>query len=99
MMKCKKLLFLFVAILSPMLVSCKAEGVKQQESSINLAEIPEYTGDAYIVINDNIPDFSDADMVSDSFELYSDLDYLGRCGAAYANIGTDIMPTEERGGI
>ena len=34
-----------------------------------------------------------------SFEFYSNLDYLGRCGVTYACIGKDIMPTEERGSI
>ena len=33
------------------------------------------------------------------FETYSDLDELGRCGVAYANICKELMPTEERGAI
>lgn len=71
-----------------------------QEPAISLADIPDYTGDAaYVVINGNIPDFKDSDMVTDSFETYSELDSLGRCGVAYANVGTDLMPTEKRGSI
>lgn len=73
--------------------------IEEESSSIDLSEIPEYTGDAYIVINGNVPNFNDADMVTESFERYSELDSLGRCGVAYANIGVDIMPTEERGDI
>ena len=38
-------------------------------------------------------------MTTSSFERYAPLDSLGRCGVAYANIGKDIMPTEERGSI
>ena len=53
----------------------------------------------YTVLNDNIPLFSEDEITSKSFEEYSDLDGLGRCGAAFACIGTDLMPTEERGAI
>lgn len=67
--------------------------------TIDLAQIPSYTGSPYTVINDNIPDFSEADLTTESFESYSDLDNLGRCSTAYANIGQDIMPTEERDSI
>ena len=67
--------------------------------SIDLAQIPSYTGNPYTVINDNIPNFSESDLTTDSFESYSELDSLGRCSTAYANIGQDIMPTEERGSI
>lgn len=62
-------------------------------------EVPEYAGDAYIVINDNIPFFTKSNLPTESFEYYSDLDDLGRCGIACANIGQDIMPTKEREGI
>lgn len=34
-----------------------------------------------------------------SFESYSDLDSLGRCGVAYASVSPDTMPTEKRGSI
>lgn len=68
-------------------------------SALNVSDVPEYNGNAYAVINDNIPDFDQSDLSSDSFEIYSSLDSLGRCGSAYANIGIDLMPTEERGNI
>ena len=62
--------------------------------------IPAYAGAAYVAVNDNNPYFSDADKQrTDPFETYSDLDELGRCGVAYANICTELMPTEERGEI
>ena len=67
--------------------------------SADFAAIPEYTGSAYTVLNDNIPDFPEEDFTEESFETYSDLDSLGRCGVAYANIGEDLMPTIKRGSI
>ncbi len=50
-------------------------------------------------IANNVPGFSSAELIPRSFELYSDLDALGRCGACYASIGVDLMPTGERGSI
>nr|WP_303182465.1 DNA/RNA non-specific endonuclease [Lachnoclostridium phocaeense] len=70
-----------------------------QSTSISLTDIPAYAGEPYVIINDNQPDFSEEDMATDSFETYSDLDSLGRCGVAYANIGQDLMPSEDRGNI
>lgn len=64
-----------------------------------LSEIPEYSGEPYIEINGNEPDFSEEEWSEDSFEVYSELDDLGRCQTAYANVGTDLMPTEKRGSI
>lgn len=70
-----------------------------QANSVSLSDIPEYSGNAYVTLNDNVPDFPESDFTSESFETYSDLDSLGRCGTAYANIGQDLMPTEKRGAI
>ncbi len=64
-----------------------------------LSEIPEYAGSPYAEINGNVPDFREEDLTAESFESYSDLDALGRCGAAYASVGEDLMPTEKRGDI
>lgn len=70
-----------------------------QDISYTLAEIPEYDGQAYIALENNEPNFSEEDLTEVSFERYSELDSLGRCGVAYANIGIDLMPTENRGSI
>ncbi|MCD7724958.1 MAG: DNA/RNA non-specific endonuclease [Clostridiales bacterium] len=69
------------------------------QTSFDLSEVPEYSGLAYVAVNDNVPFFTDSDLTTESYEYYSDLDSLGRCGVAIANIGQDIMPTEERGAI
>lgn len=68
-------------------------------SYVSLDAIPAYDGKAYVAINNNEPFFTDSDMTTTAFENYSDLDSLGRCGVAYANICKDIMPTKERGKI
>ncbi len=62
--------------------------------------IPEYDGTSpYTVLNGNVPDFTESDWTTSSYEYYSELDELGRCGYAIASIGTDLMPTEARGSI
>lgn len=73
--------------------------IPYEEKSYNIGEIPEYNGDSYVIINNNNPDFTEEDKNTTSFEKYSDLDYLNRTGASYANVSIDIMPTEERGKI
>lgn len=68
-------------------------------AAVTMADIPEYSGEPYVVLQDNWPDFGPGDMTLEPFENYSELDSLGRCGMAYANICLEIMPTEGRGEI
>lgn len=68
-------------------------------SSFSLSDVPAYSGKAYISVNGNVPYFTAAELTTTSFETYSDLDTLGRCGVTYACIGQDLMPTNERGSI
>lgn len=65
----------------------------------SIEHIPEYNGNPYIIINNNEPNFSESELTVDPFEKYSELDYLGRCGVAFANVCKETMPTEERGYI
>ena len=88
-------LMLFFLVCS-LLAGCAQPAV---QTSYDLGDIPAFSGEPYVVINDNQPDFPEEDFTTESFEQYSPLDLLGRCGPAYANVGTDIMPTEERGSI
>ena len=68
--------------------------------SAELDSIPAFDGkNPYVIINDNLPFFTEGEITSSSFERYSDLDSLGRCGEAVACIGTDLMPTEDRESI
>lgn len=80
-------------------VSILFSGYAPVMADVDLSTIPAYTGEPYVEINDNVPDFPEDDFTTDSFESYSDLDNLGRCGVAYAKIGQDLMPTEKRGSI
>ena len=72
---------------------------KESNSSSSISEVPAYSGSPYTVINNNIPYFTESDYTTSSYEYYSDLDSLGRCGVCVASIGKDLMPTEERGSI
>lgn len=53
----------------------------------------------YEVLNNNVPEFTEDEITTESFEQYAELDELGRCGTAFACVGVDLMPTEERGSI
>lgn len=67
--------------------------------TLSVGEIPAYSGEAAIEVNQNVPGFTKEDYTAEAFEQYSPLDELGRCHAAYACVGEEIMPTEERGAI
>ena len=70
-----------------------------QPEPVTMENIPDYRGAAYVELNENQPGFTREDLTTEAFETYSELDALGRCGPAYANICLEIMPTEERGDI
>ena len=77
------------------------ENINTNGNLISIDEIPEYSDEAYIEINNNIPNFKESDYTTEAFENYSELDDYGRCGVAYANICKEIMPQkgEKRGDI
>jgi DNA-entry nuclease len=75
------------------------QSIKPADGLITIDSIPDYSGSAYVVIKNNIPSFPMEDFTTTSFETYCELDEYGRCSAAYANIGTDLMPTIERDSI
>ncbi|MCR5416196.1 MAG: DNA/RNA non-specific endonuclease [Pseudobutyrivibrio sp.] len=75
-------------------------GNAAESAPISVDEVPAYTDEPYAVINGNIPYFSDEEKTNtEAFKEFSELDSLGRCGAAYANICQELLPTEERGEI
>ena len=79
-----------------------SEAVNKDKTGVevNLNNISEYNGSPYISLNANMPYFTDEEkLITEPFENYSNLDSLGRCGVAFANICKEIMPTEERGTI
>ena len=75
------------------------ERFSETADGITDINIEPYSGLPYVEINNNVPYFSESDLTTEAFEMYSDLDELGRCGVAYANVCADIMPTGERGKI
>lgn len=103
MLKCNKLRRVAGVLLAVLVFSgCQIQLDWEQQTTstgITLDDLPEYSGEAYVPVNGNVPYFADDDYTTEPFELYADLDALGRCGVAYANICTDLMPTEQRGDI
>ena len=90
-------LLLTLSLLFSSLTGCSLFG---KDASFSLEDVPEFDGKTpYVKINDGKPFFTDEDMVTKSYESYSDLDSLGRCGTTIACVGFDIMPTEDRGSI
>ena len=75
------------------------KGAVQTESYDAVSDVPEYSGEPYVEINDNQPDFTEEELTTVSYEEYSKLDSLGRCGEAEACIGEDLMPEGERESI
>lgn len=73
--------------------------INTSNESYDIENLPEYDGNSYVIVNDNIPYFKEEEYTTNSFEKYSELDSLGRCGVASANISKDLMPTEKRGSI
>lgn len=68
-------------------------------SAFNAADVPAYSGEPYTAVNNNEPYFTSDNLPTEAFENYSELDALGRCGVAYANVCLETMPTEKRGSI
>ena len=66
---------------------------------LDFEDIPEYSGESYVILNDNIPFFDEEELEQDVFESYSPLDKYDRCGVAYAMLGEELMPTKERESI
>ena len=75
------------------------DNVISYTTSFNLSTIPTFTDTPYVVLNDNKPEFKEEDFQREVFEDYSPLDYLGRCGPAFAKIGLETVPIKERESI
>lgn len=91
-----------IAVLLASLFGCASlsqERPQEDAVTITIDEVPVYSGDPYVVINDNEPSFSSEELESNSFESYGELDDLGRCTIAFANLSSELMPQGERGSI
>ncbi len=97
--KTKYALLSLLLTLCILLAGCFPSPAAKHTATFSLSAVPAYSGSPYVAINDNIPYFSEDDYTTQSYESYSELDRLGRCGVCMASIGTDLMPTEPRGSI
>lgn len=68
-------------------------------AAVQIADIPEYSGALCIDVNNSEPGFTDDDFKRGAFMEFSDLDFEGRCGSAFARIGTDTLSNAPRGDI
>lgn len=102
-MKKRTIAWILLAVMVLFAAGCASEDRGENGGSGGTAalpeDIPQFSGEPYIALNNNEPDFEEADYTEESFETYSELDSLGRCGEAFANVGEDLMPTEKRGSI
>lgn len=64
-----------------------------------IADIPAYSGALCININGGVPGFTVQDEARGAFMQFSELDFEGRCGEAFARIGTDTVSNDKRGDI
>lgn len=94
--------------LLPILALCAALGVgvfrfylapASDAPAVSLEDVPAYSGTPYVELDGNVPAFTDEELTTTAFESYSPLDALGRCSTAYACVGLETMPTEDRGSI
>ena len=67
--------------------------------SFDYSKVPEYSGENYFVINNNIPYFTKDEITNKSFESYSELDSLGRVGVVFASLAKDMLPSGDKGSI
>lgn len=100
-MKRIKQVSLSLFLLLCLLLSACGTAPGSTQTSFSLEDVPAFSSEPYVVLQDNQPDFTqeELDAAAQSFEEYSPLDALGRCGTAYASVGQDIMPTEDRESI
>lgn len=95
-----KLFWLILLTVVMCLTGCDSTGQNQQKNLSQTVEISGYDQEPYEIIHNNVPDFTEKEKKSTkAFEDYASLDSLGRCGAAFANICEEIMPTEKRSSI
>lgn len=95
-----KLLLLLVLLLIVALVGEYVyERLNRPEHVVSVADVPAFSGEPYVVINNNEPLFTAEDLTTEAFEFYSQLDSLERCGYVEACIGKELMPTEDRESI
>ena len=94
-----KLILLCIVALVALVNYLIGPGTDAPLHAVSLQDVPAFSGEPYVVIGDGKPLFTQEDMTTVSYEFYSELDDLGRCGYTMACIGKDLMPTEDRESI
>lgn len=99
--KLRRFLAAWVLVLSIVFATgcLEPDVVKTAAQAPTVDEAPAYSGDSYVEINGNEPDFTEEEITDEAYEAYSKLDEYGRCGTAQACVGEELMPTEKRGKI
>ena len=87
------IIFIILAILAISYFS-EEKNINKVADYANISEVPEYTNQLYVTINNNMPYFNENEYILEPFEIYSNLDENGRCQVAYANICREIMPND-----
>lgn len=82
-------------------IVCAVAGIEVKKESVpfDFSQVPDYSGEPYVIINDNVPYFTESDLDEESYEWYGELDELGRATGAMAMIDESLFPTQERGSI
>ncbi len=70
-----------------------------RSAQATIADVPAYNGALCIDINHGEPGFTAQDEARGTFMQFSELDFEGRCGTAFARIGPDTISNEKRGDI
>lgn len=97
--KSLRIIFLIIIVICILIICIQNNHIPIENEVI----YPPYSGTPYVILNDNIPLFTEDEKYGEKsitpFETYSPLDWLGRCKTAYANICKELMPAQERGAI
>jgi DNA-entry nuclease len=78
-MKQKFLILISVILALCIFTGCPSATTLPEKSIVSSSSLPEFSQAAYITLNGNVPYFSPDDYPKESFEEYSELDFLGRC--------------------
>lgn len=97
-MKRRTSFLLALALVFALVLSGCSGAPSQAATDLSGVSISQFRSESpWTELNGNAPEFDASDLTrTDPFETYSDLDSLGRCGVAYANICMELMPTQER---
>lgn len=90
----KKLRVILIIVLNFILFGCIE--FDYPDYSDLLLQLPQYHGEPFVIVNNNVPLFTEEELNKDTFEYYGMLDYLGRCQEAFALLGPETLPDANR---